>query len=53
MISQTTDLPIARLIEVFSAIQGEGLNVGTGYPFREASYSLHPSSFKRAIASVT
>ena len=29
MISQTTDLPTARLIEVFSAIQGEGLNVGT------------------------
>ena len=29
MISQTTDIPTARLIEVFSAIQGEGLNVGT------------------------
>lgn len=29
MIPKTTDVPTARLIEVFSAIQGEGLNVGT------------------------
>jgi organic radical activating enzyme len=29
MIPKNTDLPTARLIEVFSAIQGEGLNVGT------------------------
>ncbi len=29
MKSKTADYPTARLIEVFSAIQGEGLNVGT------------------------
>ncbi|MCC5619075.1 7-carboxy-7-deazaguanine synthase QueE [Nostoc sp. CHAB 5836] len=29
MIAKTTVIPTARLIEVFSAIQGEGLNVGT------------------------
>jgi 7-carboxy-7-deazaguanine synthase len=29
MISKTTITPTARLVEVFSAIQGEGLNVGT------------------------
>ncbi len=29
MTPKTTELPTARLIEVFSAIQGEGLNVGT------------------------
>lgn len=29
MLPKNTDLPTARLIEVFSAIQGEGLNVGT------------------------
>lgn len=29
MITRTTVKPMARLVEVFSAIQGEGLNVGT------------------------
>lgn len=29
MTPKTADYPVARLIEVFSAIQGEGLNVGT------------------------
>ncbi len=29
MIAKTTVTPTARLVEVFSAIQGEGLNVGT------------------------
>lgn len=29
MTAQNTQMPTARLIEVFSAIQGEGLNVGT------------------------
>jgi len=29
MITKTTITPVARLVEVFSAIQGEGLNVGT------------------------
>jgi len=29
MTTTTAEYPTARLIEVFSAIQGEGLNVGT------------------------
>lgn len=29
MIAKTAELPTARLVEIFSAIQGEGLNVGT------------------------
>jgi len=33
MTAQTSELPTARLIEVFSAIQGEGLNVGSRQVF--------------------